>query len=134
MNESSSFLDIDVGDAQEPVVVPDGEECLVRLIGMTGGINKNNDPYTIWRFDVPDRPNAKEFTKYLPIPTDKMDAKEKNTAKWKFKTYWEAFAVDHTQTINFDNVAGGQCWALLGVSEDDEYGEQNYIKRLITKK
>jgi len=36
--------------------------------------------------------------------------------------------------IDLDDCIGRQAWAILGVSEDEEYGEQNFIKRFIKAK
>jgi len=129
-----SFLDINLTDTKEPKAVPANEEYQIRLLGIVSGTDKNNYPYILPRFDIPDHPSSKDFTKFLYLPREDATEKELNVIKWGLKTFFEAFDIDHNQQIDCDRVGGKTAWAILGVSEDEQYGEQNYIKRFITTK
>lgn len=129
-----SFLDIDLKDAVEPKAVPADEEYEIRLVSLEQSVNKKGNPYLLPRFDIPNVVGSKDFTKYLSLPHSEMSEKELNNCKWQLKNFFEAFGIDHTKTINYDEYIGNTAWAILGVSEDDEYGEQNYIKRFVKAK
>jgi len=129
-----SFLDIDVTDAIEPKAVPADEEYQIRLISLEQSVNKKGNPYLLPRFDIPTVAGSKDFTKYLGLPHSGMTEKELNNCKWALKGFFEAFGIDHTQRIDYDSHIGTTAWAILGASEDEEYGEQNYVKRFVKGK
>jgi hypothetical protein len=128
------FLDINLSDAVEPNVVPGEEEYQIRLLSITEGTDKNGYPYILPRFDIPDHPTSKDFTKFLYLPRDGMDSKELNKIKWNLLNFLNAFNIDHSQQIDLNMVGGSTAWAILGVSENEQYGEQNYVKKFIAKR
>jgi len=129
-----SFLDIDLNDVRKPEAVPANEEYQIRLLGITSGEDKNGYPYILPRFDIPSQPTSKDFTKFLYLPREDASEKELNNIKWNLKMFFDAFDIDYTQQINFDTVGGKTAWAILGLSENEQYGEQNYIKKFVTAK
>ena len=129
-----SFLDIDVKSAVEPKAVSGDAEYQLRIVSIEQRINKAGNPFIFPRFDIPSEPAAKDFSKYLPLPCDSMTEKQVNNAKWGLKAFFEAFDINTGKKIDLDDCIGRQAWAILGVSEDEEYGEQNFIKRFIKAK
>lgn len=129
-----SLLDIDVSGAQEPKTVEAGTECKLRIIDVRQDINKHNHAYFMPRFDVTDEPLAKDFTDYMEIPHDEMDAKTKARAEWKIRTFLEAFGLPISGSLNPDEWKGLTGWAILGVSTDDTYGEQNTVRKYVAGK
>jgi len=129
-----SFLDVDVSDAIEPKAVPGEEEYEVRIVSIDQRINKSGNPFIFPRFDIPTEPSAKDFTKYLPLPHSDMTDKQVNNTKWGLKSFFDAFDVDPSGQIDLEDLIGKTAWAILGVSEDEEYGEQNFIKRFVVGK
>jgi len=127
--EMSTFLDIDTSDAVEPTVVGPGEYRL-RIIDCTYARNKNGDPYLMPLFEIPDEPTSKPFSHYLGLPVDSMDDKTKNTVKWRLESFQRCFGFS-LKGINISQLVGLEGWALLGVKDDPEYGEQNVIKKYI---
>ena len=125
------FLDFDIEDAQEPTVIPANTEVQLRITSAEKGIDKNNHPYLLTRLDTPDDPMVKEFTYFLGYPHKDMDERKANNAKWKFKVFFEAIGVDPADVETTEDLQGATFWAIVGVSESDEYGEQNYVKKVI---
>ena len=137
------FLDsVNLDDVTEPTAVPGGEEYKVRIVDVkvdssnpTGlPHNKNGQPYLLPRFEIPEEPTAKEFTTYLGIPTDDMDPKAYNAAGFKLKNFLATFDLDASALSNPEDIKGAEGWAILGLEDSPEWGEQNYVKKFISPK
>ena len=123
--------------AQAPEVVPENEEYKIRIISVTADTNKNGDPYIIPKFEVSDHPLAKDFTKYLHVPTKDLansDRKKFERTRWAMVEFFECFGIDPQRPGDEESWVGREGWAILGVSEDEQYGEQNYVKKFIGSK
>ncbi|KKL51831.1 hypothetical protein LCGC14_2291580 [marine sediment metagenome] len=130
-----SILDLDLSDAQEPQVAPANEEYKLRIVGVKVGVDKNSHDYFIPAFEIPDEPNYKEFSRFYGLPHKDMNPKQLNSCKWQLKSFFEAFKVDHSKKLNVENDLPGKTgWAILGVESVEEYGDKNYIKKLIKPK
>ena len=125
------FLDIDLDDAQEPTVIEANSEVQVRVTSAETGTDKNGHPYLLIRCDVPDEPASKDFTYFLRLPHAGMDGKQLNNTKWRLKLFFKAIGEDPKSLDSPEDLQGKTFWAILGVSESDEYGEQNFIKKII---
>jgi len=129
-----SFLDIDTSNAIEPKAVPGDEEYEIRLVDVREGIDKNGNSYSMPRFDIPSEPTAKDFTKFYSHGRPDMTEKETNGIRWAIATFKKAFGIPDNERGSLDRYFGNTAWAILGVSDDEQYGEQNYIKRFVTPK
>ena len=131
-----SLLDIgdDVAGAPEPKVVPAGEEYKIRILDCRQDLNKNQEPYIMPRFDVTSEPYAKDFTTYIGLVNDNMDEKEKFRARSDLRLFLECFGLPTSGQLDIDDMKGKTGWAILGVKEDDQYGEQNTIRKFIAPK
>jgi len=130
-----SILDLDLNDAKEPAVVPANEEYKLKIVGCKSNTDKNGNPYILPTFEIPDVPNAKEFTKFLRLPHKGLNAKQLNNCKWQLKCFFSAFKVDYSKKINVENDLNGRTgWAILGIENDEEYGDKNYVKKFIVPK
>ena len=129
-----TLLDIDVTDAQEPKVVPADEEYELRIIDAKTDTNKDGNPYLLPRFEVVGEPLAKDFTKYIGLPHEEMDAKQLHRAKWALKSYLECFGLPTSGQLVVGDMVGLTGWGILGVEDNEQYGEQNYVKRFIARK
>jgi hypothetical protein len=125
------LLDINLNDAKEPKAVEADKEYIIRWVDTNEGIDKNGHAYIQVILDVPQESDAKSFTHFVGLPYEGMEPKQLNNCKWRLKLLLEAFGVDHTRPINLDECKGRQAWAILGVSEDDQYGKQNFVKKYI---
>ena len=124
-----TFLDIDVGSAIEPRSVPADVEYELRIIEVKYGVDKNGNPYIMPRFEVINEVGAKDFTKFLGLPTNSDDAKKKNSKAWAIRALCTAFKLNANSDT--DTWVGATGWAILGVEENEQYGPQNYIKRFV---
>jgi len=125
------LLDIDLGSAREPKAVDADKEYIVRWVDANEGLDKNGHTYIQVVLDVPQEADSKTFTQFVGLPYQGMEPKALNASKWRLKILLEAFGIDHTKPINLDECKGRQAWAILGVSDDDQYGRQNYVKKYI---
>ena len=123
-----------VSDAVEPIVMNAGEEYQIRIISCAVKMNKNDEPYILPRFEVVDEPLAKEITKYFPLPFDGLDSKKMNSAKLGLSRFFQAFDYEPGEEFDSEDLIGLTGWAILGVEDDEQYGESNYIKRFISNK
>lgn len=124
--QGGSFLDLNLDDAQEPKVLPEGE-YKIRVSGAEKSTDKNNNPYILLRLEVPDEPYSKTFTHFLGFPTDDMTPKDQNARKWRMKEAFEAFGFDY-QSRPLEDLRGSETWATLGeTDEDPTYGKSNRV-------
>lgn len=131
-----SIIDLacNLSDAVEPTILPADEEASLRIVSCVSKMNKNDEPYLLPRFEVVDEPTAKEFTKYFPVPFTGQDAKDQNNAMLGLQRFFSAFDYDGGGQIDTESLVGLTGWAILGVENDEKYGESNYVKRFIAAK
>lgn len=122
-------------DSQEPYAVKPGE-YKVRIISVGKGTDKNDLEYLQPRLEVDGEPYSKDFTHFLHIPNkEEMGEKQLNRVRFAYSSFCKCFSIDTTRPFDpQDDWAGCEGWAILGISESDEYGEQNFIKKLLTPK
>ena len=129
-----SFLDMDFSDVQEPTAVAGDSEYKIRVVDVRQDTDKNGNPYLLPRFEVPDEPAAKEFTKFFRLPHEGLDAKQMNSAKYQLKVFFDAFDIDPASLQQPEDLIGAEGWAILGLEETEQWGDQNYIKKFIVPK
>jgi hypothetical protein len=135
------FMEEDLDGAVEPQAVEEGEYT-IKLIDW-----KTDDKGTVLRKDRGGAPYilpfievieceeaqyAKGFTHFLRIPHADMTVKEKNQAKWDLKAFFTCFGIDYSQRIDYEECIGSTGEALLVVTPDEGYGEQNRIKKFMS--
>ncbi len=130
--ETIMGIKIDVTDVVDPYAMDADSECELRIIDVRQDNNKNGDPYLMPRFEVVGEVAAKEFSYYMGIPTDSMNAKQVNAAASKYRKFCLAFGIDAADEQDPEDWIGLEGVAILGLEETPEYGEQNYIKRYVT--
>lgn len=127
------FIDgMNFDDVVEPTARPEGEYEL-RIVEIKQDTNKNGEPYILPRFEMVGEVGAKSVGRYMALPIATMDAEKLNKTKLALKRFFDALGVDASQGIDLDSLVGETVWAMLGLEEDEEYGEQNFIKRFIAK-
>lgn len=125
-----------VEDAKEPIVMEANSEVKLRIIGVKTGKDKNDLDYIMPRFDIPVSEFAKDFTTFLHVPTRDLansDKKKFERAKYAMKEFMLTFEIDPNRPGDPEgDWLGREGWAILGVQNTEEYGEQNYIKKFVT--
>lgn len=133
--ESMSMLDPEVwnlGDSQEPYALSDGSEVRVRILEVRKDNDKNNFEYLLPRFEILDEPYSKDFTHFLHIPTSKMDTKQLNRVRYNMRQFCDCFEIDLSRPSDpTEDWVAHEGWVILGYKKDDQYGEQNFIKKMI---
>ena len=127
------FLDYDLNDDQEPTAVAGDQEYKLRITDVRQGTDKNGNPYLLPRFEVVGEPTAKEFTKFLRLPNANLDAKQLNNCKWALKVFFDAFDLDANSIGSAEEMIGHEGWAILGLEESPEWGEQNFVKKFLVQ-
>jgi len=137
-----SFLeDMNLNDVVEPTTVPAGEEYQIRVIDMKTDengdlpINKNGNRYLMPMFEIPGEVGAKNFNHYIGLPNEDMDAKAANEAKYRLQQFLKCFGFDPSSPPDDpEDLVGAEGYAILGIKEDPNYGDQNTIKRFIIER
>jgi hypothetical protein len=130
-----SILDMGLEDAKEPTVVAADTEYKVRIVGAPRvDIDKNGNPYMLPVMEIPGEASSKNFTKFLRIPNKSMDAKQLNSAKWNMRLFLECFGMDPNRPFEPEELAGKEGWAILGIEDNEQFGEGNYVKKFIAPK
>ena len=133
-----SKLSYNVDNAIEPTVIPADTEVEMRIIDLKLGTSeKSGQEYISVRVDAPDFPASKDFSIFLWAPSDAnkgiMTPKDFNKAQWDWKTFMEAFGIDPNYA-DTDTMPGARGWGIVGVKTDEQYGEQNTVKRLVRRR
>lgn len=126
--------EFELDGAVEPAAVKGGEEYELNIVSVNEGTDKNDLKYLMPRLEVVGDPFSKEFTYFLHLPNKKkMSEKQLNRARFAYRSFCECFSIDTTRAHDpKDEWPGHKGFAILGRGEDEQYGEQNYIKRLVT--
>lgn len=132
LGQGETFLDVETGDAIEPKAVAAGE-YKIKIVNVSIDTDKNGHPYMLPRFEVVGEPAAKDFTQFLRLPHDELSEKQLNAAKWNLSQFKQAFGMGEGK-ISLDEMMGLEGWAILGVREDEEFGQQNTLRKYIAAK
>ena len=128
-----SFLDYNLNDVPELTALPDGQEYELRILECEVKTSAAGNPMVITRFDVPSEPNSKGITHVMMLPTQADDEKKRNGRLRALKMFCEAFDIPTDGGIELgENVVGNTGWAILGIEDSPEYGEQNRVRRFVT--
>ncbi len=122
---------VDCSDVVDPYVMDADAEVELRIIDVSQANDKNGNPYIMPRFEVVGEIAAKEFSYYLGLTTEAMTPKQKNASASKYRAFCTAFEIDHSEEQEPEDWIGLEGVAIVGVSESDQYGEQNYVKRFV---
>ena len=136
-----SMLDLtqiqdEIEDSQEPTVLKAGTEAHLQVVSVRSDVDKNDNEYFMPVFEVIGEPMAKEFSDFFHVPDrEGLTEKQYGRALNKIKNFTKAFGIDISRPIDYeDDLPGHKGWAILGVRQDDEYGEQNTIRRYVLPK
>ena len=128
------ILELNLDDAKEPVVVPDGE-YQVKLTSMQLKESEKGNKYFSASLEVTDEPDAAPVFHNLMLPNGE-DERRDNGWKLNLRKFFEAFDIDyHNLETDSDNkvvgVKGKTAWVFLKTEESEEYGSRNIVKRVI---
>ena len=125
----------DLDGSQEPTASKPGEEYKLIITEVRDGIDKNGYDYLMPRLEIVGEPYSKDFTHFLHLPNSEMTEKQLNKVKWNLKSFADCFSIDMSRPQDpKEDWVGCEGYAILGSNDNDEYGEQNFIKKLVTPK
>ena len=140
---SENFLDLmddGIEDAKEPTVAEDGEYTLEILdwkVDKEGNVSRsdsNGNPYIMPVFGIADHEDSeymKNFTHFLRLPHNGLDAKELNSCRYDLKMFFKCFGIDYSQRVDYEETLGLRGDAILVTSPDEGYGEQNRVQKFV---
>jgi hypothetical protein len=122
--------------AQEPTVLEAGIEAKIHCIAVNSGEDKNGLAYAMPVYEFPDEPLAKECSDFMYLLTednkDEMSPKQWAKNLWKVKTCLKAMDIDYASGFDMEEDLVGQTgWAIVGVRNSEDYGEQNTIRKYV---
>ena len=132
-----SDFEKEINDTPAPKVLPKGSEVKARIIKVRSGISEDNGAK--WYspvFDVPKDPSVIEFNDFFwdLADKDKLDDKQFERGKFKFRTFALAFGIDFSKPFDWEeDLIGKEGWVVLGVRKSDDYGEQNTISKYLSR-
>lgn len=127
------ILPDDLENSAEPFAVEPDEEYQIRIVDVKFGTNKNNFPYMLPRFEIVGEPLSKEFTHYMGLPCSEMSEKQKAKSSYQLKVFCQCFQLPTSGALEAEEMVGETGYAILGRKDDEEFGEQNYIKKLLVR-
>ena len=126
-----SFMSVNLDDAVTPVIVADGKECQVQVIEAEANAEKcyvklRMKPVGVDGF-------VKSFNHFLFFPKPEDDSEKRNNKLCSLRDFNTAFGISGPVTDPAAYV-GTMGWAIIGIEESAQYGQQNQIKKLSVSK
>jgi hypothetical protein len=132
MGDFVDFSGINPDDIPEGEVHPDGTECEIRITNITQGTDKNGVPYIMPWYEDPGNVNVKDFSDYLPRPTNDATEKENGNRIRKLASFAKCFSLDlFVPEFNLDEAKGATGFVLLGLGKDRDGGDINKVKKYL---
>ena len=125
-----SLININLDDAKDLGAVPDGE-YLIKVVSAELMTSKKGAPMISLLMQVESEPTADLVSHWLMLPTDADDDVTKNRKLLAVKTALAALDYDASGGIDTDELKGLQAKAILKTVHDDEYGDQNRIRKFV---
>jgi len=134
-----SSMEQEIKSAQEPKVLPRGQEVMARIVSVRSGTSEKYDDaqWFMPTFDVPDNPMVIEFNDFFWDLADREKIGEKQFQRGlnKFKKFAKAFDIDYSQPFDWEtDLIGKTGWVIVGVKRSEEYGDSNTVSRYMAAK
>ena len=144
-----SMLDLAdrMANAQEPEVVPSGNEHQLEVIKCKTGESDKEGPtlsYVTYQLKITDPPEGILNPRMIDLffwtasfedisEAYGADMANSNDLRWKY--FLEGIGIDYTQPFHFeDDIVGQTGFAVLGEKDEGEYGKKNTVKKWIGRK
>lgn len=133
MTEETSMLDLSFDNVVEYEARPEGEYELRLEEVMQGQGDKGK--YIRARLQIVGDDFAKEISHVMMLPQDGDDARKKNNRLLAIQRFYDAFGIDYKSgPVNLAQYSnqGLTAWGILRLENNDQYGDQNSVRRWIT--
>ena len=127
-----SFLNINLDDTKEPTVAEAGEH-VVRIAMAEAKKSKAGADMLVLTIELPNEVGVGRIFDYLLAPQESDDDNRVYMRKLSLNRMCECFGYDSTNGgIDTEELIGREGKALISIEDNEEYGEQNRIKRYIS--
>ncbi len=133
MSEEGAGLVINMDlDNIKPDVLEAPGEHKMRVEAAEQVTSKNGNLYLNLRMSFVDNDDAEQVYRIMMIPDD-QDADEKKVKRWKkdFIAFFAAFDIEFSGSLDLDSVVGQEGWCIIGLENDEEYGDRNTVKKFV---
>lgn len=123
------FMNVNLDEAKEYTVFPDGDEVEVEVADAEVNEEKK---YVLLKL----KPKTDAFTRsirhflFFPKPDD--DPEKVNNKLLMLRDFCKAFGIESFRDPN--DLLGHTGWVIVGIEESAEYGRQNTVKRLLARR
>lgn len=128
-DEAGEFFNPDFSDTHEEVALADGSEALLRLQGVYAGTDKNGNPFKRLVYEPVEEPYAKPLSFFLFMPTANDSARVRNRKNLTLQRWMQAHKLEGG--FNWAEIIGTEVWAILRLTQNEKYGEQNEVKEWV---
>lgn len=128
-----TILDLgDLSQVPELTTLPDGTEVELKIVSAEVKTSTNTGgKFLSVLFDPIEHPNVKMINHVMMLPTPNDDEKKRNSRLRAIRSFYEAFNIPTSGTVDLSTVIGNTGWAILREEDDTEYGKSNKIRRFI---
>lgn len=128
------FLGLNLDDAREPELLPADKEVELQIVAASVETSKKTgSPYLSIQWEAPDFPLSKRVRQVYMFPADDDDERTRNSRLWSLRQFAEAHGLTNGIPAPEDLI-GARAWAIMGVENDPQYGDQNRVKKLVARK
>ena len=136
--EQNTELNLGVNLDEVPAqhAVPEGE---YQLTLVTCEIKEQKPEKGTGRFimatlEIVSDPDTKLITHVMMLPAADDNERKRNNRLRNIGDFFKCFGIPSSGPVNLAAFEGNTGWAILGVEDGGQYGEQNRVKRYITGK
>lgn len=134
--EQGSFLDYNLDSVPDLSTVPADQEyelrCTAAEVKVSKGAKTAGQQLILAYFSIEGEPDTKPVSYPVMLPDASLDEEANNQRKRQLKELVLALGLDPSSGFNVDELVGESGYAILGVQDSAEYGEQNTIKRFVS--
>lgn len=132
-NDSFTFSP-DFSETYDEVALPAGSEVEVEVrYADVGTSQKSGGKYIRLGLTIPSEPTSKDFNEFIHLPGSDDDPKTANRKNQRLRAFMRCMDLDESRTFSPTDLIGLSGWVILGMKEDQEYGEQNFVKKFIAR-
>lgn len=128
------FMGVNLEDVQEPQVAPDKSEALLEVVSAETNAEKRYTRLMMRIIGVngatPEVPLAK-FSHFLFWPKPEDESEKRENKLRSNKRFYQAFNLPLDGSVRTSEFTGRTGYAILSVTNSEQYGAQNEISKLI---
>ena len=124
------LLDYNLDNVPEEAVAEKGE-YEIKLNSCESKPSQAGDPMLRAVITIPEEADVPDIFHYIMLPKDDDTEKDKNNKLRRLLSFLECFGISHEGGFDPETLGGQTGYAMIKVTESDEYGKQNAISRFL---